>query len=146
MIIKTDINKKTQCVGSFTSEITGQFQLAGKKGPIYLFNFESLTEAGLVISNVLNGEQITIPESDIVKAKTLSGQPISYEKYDVVDAGTIVMAIMSTGSYEAVDNTFTPVTLTGVSISGTIASFTADGKTFAASDIFKKVGEGNFGK
>ena len=145
MIIKTDITQKTQCVGSFTADIAGQFQFPGKKGPIYLFNFEALTEAGLVISNVLTGDQVTIPENDITKVKTLSGQVVSYEKYDLIDVGTVVMAIMSTGIFEAFDSAFAPVKLTGVHISGTTVEFAGDSMMYSHTNLFTKISDGTFG-
>ena len=140
MIIKCNTPNNVNCIGSFASEVTGQFQCNIKKGLVYLFNIKEITENELVISNLLTNETSNIPLTSIKKVKTLDGKEVNYEKFTQIEQNTAVMQILSSGTFECLNNQFETLTLNSVTIQGTVVTFSDGTNTYETSQLYLSSG------
>ena len=61
MIYKISTDKTTVCIGSFTSEVAGQFSYSNGKSAVYAFNIHGATDEGLSIANIVTGKAVVVP-------------------------------------------------------------------------------------
>lgn len=149
MIYKLSVGPKIPCIGMFTHEILSQFQLATKKGNVFLFFITKVDDSGITIANVLTNEAQVIPLDAITKIKDLDGNVVTCEVYVEESAVTLMPFILSNGEVSMFDASLKPVTVTGISVVKKVAAYnvtTADGIESIVSDVYSITKPLAFGK
>lgn len=131
MIYKTNVTDKTVCIGSFApdTEVVGQFQYAGKKGNVYMFYINAISDAGLSIANVVTGELSTIDIGVVKKIKALDGPIVSVNKYASVDRMDLTKAIVNGDEFACVNSEYTDIKVVGMSVVNKVAKFMLEDST-----------------
>ena len=147
MIYKISTDKTTVCIGSFTSEVAGQFSYSNGKSAVYAFNIHGATDEGLSIANIVTGKAVVVPFADATKIKVLNGDVVTMQKFDNLKVESIASDLFAGNNVTAYDANFDAVTITGFTVANKVVTFTLDGgATVGASDLFVLVETHAFGK
>lgn len=118
MIYKINVTDKTVCIGSFSAdaEVTGQFQYTGKKGNVYMFYIQGVTDAGVSLTNVVTGEIAVVPVTAVKKIKALEGSIVTVNKYDTVERMDVINALINGDEVSCLNSELTDIKVVGMSM------------------------------